>query len=89
MSDDLGNGGFVLHWLPGRYAEVHISWENCAQLLDFQYVMQIFIKFFPQHLVLSPFSTFYSFVILTFCLSLLLEHRITLRLRLLVNRFYL
>jgi len=28
-------------------------------------------------------------LLFTFCLSLLLEHRITLRLRLLVNQFYL
>ena len=28
MSDDSGNGGFVLHCLSGRYAEVHISKLN-------------------------------------------------------------
>ena len=28
MSDETGNGVFVLHSVSGCYAEVHISWEN-------------------------------------------------------------
>ena len=27
MSDETGNGVFVLHSVSGCYAEVHISWE--------------------------------------------------------------
>ncbi len=27
MSDETGNGDFVLHCVSGCYAEVHISWE--------------------------------------------------------------
>jgi hypothetical protein len=28
MSDETGNGDFVLCCVSGGYAEVHISWEN-------------------------------------------------------------
>ena len=32
MSDETGNGVFVLHSVSGCYAEVHISWESFLRL---------------------------------------------------------
>ena len=32
MSDEVETAVFVLHLLSGRYAEVHISWENCTSI---------------------------------------------------------
>jgi hypothetical protein len=54
MSDDSGNGGFVLLWLSGRYAEVHISWEIIqfirvsAILLENQNIILNLSAFYPQ-----------------------------------------
>jgi hypothetical protein len=35
MSDNSGNGGFVLYCVSGCYAEVHISWEIVSHFHSF------------------------------------------------------
>ena len=39
MSDNSGNGGFVLYCVSGCYAEVHISWEIYIVVIDIKQIL--------------------------------------------------